>query len=136
MLPAILDQLIYGVFDRRTDEPIYKGSTEVELWLRWGRHLCSAFRKGECERALYRYMFEQGFQHFEPRVIEELSGLTKDELRAREQVHLDHGGMPRCNMKRAIDANPKKRETARKYYRKNMHRWKVYHERRKLKNSS
>ena len=101
-----------------------------------GAALVFRVQKGKRERHLYQYMLEQGFQHFEPRVIEELSGLTKDELRAREQVHLDHGGMPRCNMKRAIDANPKKRETARKYYRKNMHKWKVYHERRKLKNNN
>ena len=136
MLSAILIQLIYGIFDRRTDEPIYKGSTEVELWLRWGRHLCSAFAPEKRDRDLYQYMLEQGFGHFEPRVIEELSGLTKDELRTREQVHLDHGGMPRCNMRRAIDANLKKRETARRYYRNNPHKWKVYNARRKLKNSS
>ena len=107
-------QSIYGVFDKRTDESIYKGSTEVHLFLRWGRHLCSAFNKDKCDRDLYQYMFNQGFEHFEPRLIEQLTGLTRDELREREQVHLDKGGMPRCNMRRAIGARRYRQRRVRK----------------------
>ena len=128
-----LSQSVYGIFDRRTEEAVYAGSTDKPIILRWGQHLCAAHMPAKRGRALYQYMHEQGFENFEPRVIERFGGLTTEELRAKEQKYFDEHGMPRCNMRRAVDANPVKRARAKAYYREHPSKFKGYNQVRNAK---
>jgi hypothetical protein len=87
----------------------------------------ATYNKTKCDRKLYTMMRRDGLKNFELRAIERYSGLTKDQLCTREQAYLDKLKPP-CNMRRAMDANPRRRARRASYYRENPSKWKTYHE--------
>ena len=126
-----LSQCVYGIYDTRSGECVYVGSTEgpardLEA-VRWARHVLATYNKTKCDRKLYTMMRRDGLKNFELRAIERYSGLTKDQLCAREQAYLDKLKPP-CNMRRAMDANPRRRARRASYYRENPTKWKTYQE--------
>ena len=72
-------------------------------------------------------MRRDGLKNFELRAIERYSGLTKYQLCTREQAYLDKLNPP-CNMRRAMDATPRRRARRASYYREHPSKWKTYHE--------
>ena len=125
-----LSQCVYGIYDTRSEECVYIGSTEgpqdLEI-VRWARHVLATYNKTKCDRKLYTMMRRHGLRNFELRAIEWYSGLTKDQLCTREQKYLDKLNPP-CNMRRAMDANAGRRARRASYYRANPSKWKTYQE--------
>ena len=85
---------IYEIFDKRTGECIYVGSTTTHPMLRWSTHIRDMFKVRRM--FVHRYMFEQGPEHFDYRVLEECFCKYKVDLRKREQLYLDQR-KPHCN---------------------------------------
>ena len=95
---------VYEIFDKRKpDESVYVGSTSKHPFYRWAQHICTTFRNESTRsptRPVHAYMFEQGPEHFDFRVLEDCFWKDKIDLLKREQVWIDERS-PRCNRKAA-----------------------------------
>lgn len=121
--------IIYGVEDQRPrpKECVYTGSTEVSHWKRWGQHLEKAFSEATEHLPFYRYLRQEGPEHFLPVVLEQVTDVST--LRERERWHQDRIN-PRCNVRKAFLTEEEKVEYHRGYYRDNIEKWAVYRENR------
>ena len=86
---------VYGIYDRRTDECVYVGSTKFHIYCRWGQHISSTFAEKPSQPKLNTYLRAQGVQQFEPR---RLHGTpddayavfeTRQDVRNAEQAWID-----------------------------------------------
>ena len=81
---------VYGIYDRRTDECIYVGSTIFHIWCRWGQHISESFKKNPRQPILNTYLRAEHPYNFEPRVISAGETFeTNEDLRKREQELID-----------------------------------------------
>ena len=87
---------VYELVDTRNGECIYVGSTCGHPVYRWGTHIRDTFDKRERKSFIHKYMFDQGIEHFELRVIEEVFWNDKVDLLKREQLLIDKR-KTRCN---------------------------------------
>ena len=99
---------IYEIYDKRTNESIYIGSTTKSPLQRWGNHIMKFFyrsaKTGHFVQKVYKYVANQGPDHFDFRVREEVFYQTRLDLRKREQVWMDQL-KPRCNVHPAVGAH-------------------------------
>ena len=100
---------VYEIFDKRTNECIYVGSTAKSPLKRWGNHIYFVFYKRRNLRPFHKYMRAQGPDHFDFRVREEVFFQTNEDLRKREQVWMDQL-KPKHNSKRAYSSAEYTRE--------------------------
>ena len=93
---------VYEIYDKRTEESIYVGTTNYNPLYRWAQHLMVVFRRNSRTRPVHKYMQAQGLDliHFGFRVHEEVFWKTRLDLRKREQVWMDKLN-PRCNVRSA-----------------------------------
>ena len=91
---------VYEIYDTRTEESVYVGSTTKHYMERWGRHLTSVFRNRNRRRMpVHKYMLAEGPEHFGFRVREDVFWEVITDLRKREQVWMD-------NLKPKYNVNP------------------------------
>ena len=91
---------VYEIYDKRTEESVYVGSTTKHYMERWGKHLVSVFQKpmkSQTRMLVHKYMLAEGPEHFDIRVREEVFWKTRLDLRKREQLWMDNLN-PRCNV--------------------------------------
>ena len=90
---------IYEIFDKRTGECIYVGSTSNHPLFRWAQHLCEAFRsvRKHGHSPVHDYMKDEGPWNFDFRVLEDCFWKEKTDLLKREQLWMDKL-KPRCNV--------------------------------------
>ena len=89
---------VYEIYDKRTEESVYVGSTTKHYMERWSRHLYSVFRNPRERRMpVHKYMLAEGPEHFDIRVREEVFWDTNEDLRKREQLWIDNLN-PRSNV--------------------------------------
>ena len=122
--------VVYGIYDKRVEECVYTGSTELDHWRRFGQHLDNAFLPSLEHLPLYQYLREQGPEHFIPRVIEAVT--LKAQLRQREQFHQDRLS-PRCNVRKAWLTEEEKMNYHSNYKKNNPEKFAMYRETRKRK---
>ena len=92
---------VYDIYDKRTEESVYVGSTAKHYMERWGKHLVTVFMPRDPRRGpVHIYMLAEGPEHFGIRVREEVFWKTKLDLLKREQVWMDEL-KPKCNVKAA-----------------------------------
>ena len=90
---------VYEIYDKRTEESIYVGTTNYNPLYRWAQHLMVVFRRNSRTRPVHKYMQAQGLDliHFGFRVREEVFWKVITDLRKREQVWMDNL-KPKCNV--------------------------------------
>ena len=88
---------VYEIYDMRTEESAYVGSTTINPMQRWAGHLMDTFRNGMMP--VQKYLRAQGLDliHFGFRVREEVFWKTRLDLRKREQLWMDEL-KPKCNV--------------------------------------
>ena len=87
---------IYEIFDKRTGECIYVGSTSNHPTLRWAQHIMRVFLPAKTS-IISTYLRDQDIVNFDLRVLEDCFWKDKIDLRKREQLYMDQR-KPRCNV--------------------------------------
>ena len=88
------------IYDKRTEESTYVGSTTGNPMHRWAGHLMDVFRRfTKVMLPIHKYLQAQGLDliHFGFRVREEVFWEVITDLRKREQVWMDNL-KPKCNV--------------------------------------
>ena len=99
------DGIVYGIYDKRTEECVYVGSSVNLMWWRWGHHIVHAFQPNctnyNCK--MQKHIRLHGAEHFEPRHLDPQPGASfgcKEDMRKQEQERMDELN-PICNSYRA-----------------------------------
>ena len=92
---------VYAIYNVRTNETVYVGSTSNHPLFRWAKHVLCAIQNPKRHKRVHRYMLAKGVHNFNYRILETTFWRVNEDLRKREQYWIDQLS-PTCNEYRAF----------------------------------